>query len=495
MMQRIIALALLLSGLALPALAADPVYNSVGVLGTVSGTVTMKGQGAVGTWNWNFPTSAGTSGQVLLSGGGGTTAMTWGSVGIAGGGTGRASLTTHGVLIGEGTSAINQTSAMTNGQLLVGATGADPAPQTMSGDCTFATGGAITCTKTNGSAFVASATTDTTSATNISSGTLNAARLATSGVTAATYGDGTHVPQIIIDVAGRITSASSVAITGAAPTGSAGGDLSGSYPNPTVAKVNGVSFPSGPSTDTVPVITGANTVTWEALPNSALANPSTTVNGQTCTLGSSCSISATLASIADGDLLANTSGSAAAPVATTLTGLIDYTLGSTSADFLVRGASNWAAVAMSGDAALSNTGGLTLATVNSNTGTWGDGTHVGQFTVDGKGRITAASSVTITGAAPTGSAGGDLSGTFPNPTVAKVNGVSYGSSPSTNTVAVVTGSNTTTYQTVPNAALANSSITVNGTSCTLGSSCTPSSTSGFATAMSSASAARIYGGL
>jgi hypothetical protein len=38
---------------------------------------------------------------------------------------------------------------MTNGQIPVGQTGADPLPKTMSGDCTLAATGAITCTKVN----------------------------------------------------------------------------------------------------------------------------------------------------------------------------------------------------------------------------------------------------------------------------------------------------------------------------------------------------------
>jgi hypothetical protein len=48
----------------------------------------------------------------------------------------------------------------------------------------------------------------------------------------------------------------------------------------TVVKVNGVSYPSAPSTNTVPVVTGVNTITYQALPNSAMATmPTLTLKG------------------------------------------------------------------------------------------------------------------------------------------------------------------------------------------------------------------------
>ena|SRR5438105_701478 len=60
------------------------------------------------------------------------------------------------------------------------------------------------------------------------------------------------------------------------------GDASGSGTSSipvTNAKVNGVSYPASPSTNTVPVVTGANTMTYEAIPNTALANSSVTLLG------------------------------------------------------------------------------------------------------------------------------------------------------------------------------------------------------------------------
>jgi hypothetical protein len=60
--------------------AASSATGQLKMVGTTSGVVTVQSQAAAGTYNFNLPTSAGSSGQPLLSGGGGATAMSFGTL-------------------------------------------------------------------------------------------------------------------------------------------------------------------------------------------------------------------------------------------------------------------------------------------------------------------------------------------------------------------------------------------------------------------------------
>ncbi|WP_155122875.1 beta strand repeat-containing protein [Burkholderia ubonensis] len=124
------------------------VTTAIGVASGGTGRSTLTAHGVLigeGTSAIN-QTSAGTAGQPLLSGGA-SADPNWGTLAPASGGTGLTSITAHGVMIGEGTSNVS-TVVGTAGQVLVGNTGADPAFGTTVGGLTFTA--AITPQSTGG---------------------------------------------------------------------------------------------------------------------------------------------------------------------------------------------------------------------------------------------------------------------------------------------------------------------------------------------------------
>jgi hypothetical protein len=103
---------------------------------------------------------------------------------VSRGGSGAGTFTNHGILLGQGTSAFAATAVMTDGQLLVGQSSADPIPKTITGDVTFTAAGASAVAKIAGTTV--SGTTGTGnvafSATPTFTGTLNCAAITPTGL-------------------------------------------------------------------------------------------------------------------------------------------------------------------------------------------------------------------------------------------------------------------------------------------------------------------------
>lgn len=146
---------------------ANTVLGALILEGSTSGAATIQPQSAGGTYNFNLPTSAGSSGQPLLSGGGGSAPMAFGILGVSAGGTGITSGTSGGVLGFTGSGALTSSAALTQNALVVGGgAGATPTALGSLGTSTTLLHGNAAGTPTFGAVSLAADVTGTLPASN-----------------------------------------------------------------------------------------------------------------------------------------------------------------------------------------------------------------------------------------------------------------------------------------------------------------------------------------